>query len=137
MKGMALETVVQWIILSVVAMVVIGLVFTFSDDIKRAFKNIMNKDEQGVKTEIVESETFTTSQIKTYITACWSKTGEKYEGDVICYILKGDVSGVDGNTLKDALESPAEVDINKFDSSKTGTIIRFEDIGNIVYVESS
>lgn len=136
MKGMALEVVVQWIILSVVAAVVIGLVFTFSDDIKRYLGNILNKNKE-IKTEIIESEKFSTSQVITYMTSCWSKTGEKFEEDVICYILKGDVSTVDKTLLEDSLESPANVDASKFDPSKSTTIIRFEDIGNIIYVESS
>jgi hypothetical protein len=136
MKGMALETVVQWIILSVVAAVVIGLVFTFSDDIKRSFENMFKSDTE-VKTDMIESNAFSTAQISTYVKACWEKTGDKFKGDVICYILKGDVSNVDKTVLEISLKSPAQVDVSSFDSSKTGTIIKFEDLGNTIYVESS
>ena len=136
MKGLALEVIIQWVILSVVALVVIGLVFTFSDDIKRYLSGWFG-NEQEIKTEKVTSDSFSTSEIITFAKACWSSTGEKYEENIICYILTGDVSNVDKDMLEDSLDSPAKVDVSEFDLSKSLTIIRFEDVGNIVYIESS
>lgn len=135
MKAMALETIVQWLILSVVAMVVIGLVMTFSGDIKNYIKGWLKKDV-NTKAEIVESEKFSTSQVITYIKTCWSKTGEDFEDDIVCYILKGDVSAVDKKLLGESLNKPAVVDVSKFKTSEKTTIIRFENIGNIIHVES-
>lgn len=134
MKGLALETVVKWIILLVVAGVVINLIFFFSEDIKRFLEVHMGRE--GVKAEVIESEEFSTSQLKTFIRACWEKTGETFREDVVCYILRGSVSGVDPTALKNALEPPASVDVSNFDPSKKVTLIRFEDVGNRVIVES-
>lgn len=135
MKGMALEVVVKWIILTVVALVVISLVIYFSNEIKQYLKGWM-KEKVETKAEIVESQRFSTSQVITYIKACWDKTGEKFEEDMVCYILKGDVSEVNAELLKSALEPPAQVDVSKFDNSKTTTIISFENVGNIIHVVS-
>ena len=136
MKGiLALDVVVKWIILSVVALVVISLVIYFSDKIRGFIENKMDKDEE-IETQMIESDKFSTSQLATYIRGCWDKTGERFYEDVICYILKGDVSGADIDLLEIALEQPAQVDVSNFMPSKKTTIIRFEDLGNIVYVES-
>ncbi len=135
MKGLALETVVQWIILLVVATVVISLVLYFSDEIKMYVENWMKPDE-GPKAEIIDSSQFSTSQVKTYMRACWDRTGERFKKDVICYILKGDVGSVNVDDLKNAVESPASVDTSKFEQLKNVTIIKFEDVGNKIIVES-
>jgi hypothetical protein len=135
MKGLALETVVQWIILLVVATVVISLVLYFSDEIKMYVESWMNPGE-GPKAEIIESSQFSTSQVKTYMRACWDRTGERFKKDVVCYILKGDVSGVNADDLKNAVETPASIDTSKFEQLKNVTIIKFEDVGNKIIVES-
>jgi len=135
MKGMALEVVVKWIILSVVALVVIGVVMFFADEIKEYVKEMFGNNKD-VKTEKITAEKFSESQIKTYIQSCWDKTGDKYEGDVICYILKGDVSGVDVDVLQNSLSDQDLVDLVDFDPSITTTTIRFVGIGNTIYVES-
>lgn len=134
MKGLALETIVRWIILSVVAVVVIGLVIFFSDDIKRIIGDWFNRKDN--KTEIVEADSFSTSQVVTYIKSCWGKTGEKFDDDMVCYILKGDVNGVDVGLLSGSLDPPAQVNTEGFETDKDTTIIRFVNLGNIVYVES-
>lgn len=135
MKGLALEAVVKLIILIVVALVVIGLMIYFSDDIKKFVENLF-KEEPEPQAEIVESSKFSTAQIRTYMRACWDKTGEKFRKDVICYILKGDVSEVDTDLLSTAVEAPAQVDLSKFNPLKNVTIIRFQDLGNKIILES-
>ena len=135
MKGLALESIVKWVILLVAAGVIINLLFFFSDEIKRFIRSQMEEGEEP-QTEIVEAQAFTTSQVLTYIRACWDKTGERFEKDVICYILKGDMSNVDPALLVTAVEPPATVDVSKFDPTKGVAIIRFEDIGNKIVVES-
>ena len=135
MKGLALETVVTWIILLVVAAVVISLVLYFSDEIKMYLENWMKGNDEP-KTEIIESPQFTTSQVKTYMRACWDRTGETFRKDVVCYILKGNVNGVIAGDLTNAVEQPASVDTSKFDRFKSVTIIKFEDVGNKIIIES-
>jgi len=135
MKGLALESVVKWIILIVAAGVIINLVFFFYDDIKRFVENWINPTSE-FETEIVEADVFSTAQVMTYIRACWDRTGERFKKDVICYILKGDVSGVDVNMLNAAVEAPAQVDTTGFNPTEKTTIIRFEDVGNKIIVES-
>ncbi len=135
-KGLALETVVKWIIYIVVAGVVINLVFFFYDDVKRYIETSVFKREKDVQTEKIEQDSFSAVEVRIFVRACWDKTGERYEKDVICYILKGDVSGVDGSDLVGAVDSPAQVDVTEFDNSATSTIIRFEDISNKIIVES-
>jgi len=135
MKGMALEMVIKWIILSVVALVVIGVVMFFADEIKEYVKEMFGNNKD-VQTEKIVAAKFSTSQIKTYIQSCWDKTGDKYKDDVICYILKGDVSDVDVDVLQNSLGNQDLVDLVDFDPSITTTTIRFVNIGNTIYVES-
>jgi len=135
MKGLALESVVKWIILLVVATVIIHLVLFFSDRIKEFIKDYMSKEPE-IKTEVVEATGFTTSEVMTYVRSCWDKTGERFNGNVVCYVLKGDMSNVDASLLPNAVEPPAVVDVSKFDASKNFTIIRFEDVGNRIILES-
>lgn len=135
MKGLALETVVKWIILLVVAGVVINLVLFFSDRIVIFIRGFMEPDKTP-KTDIIESDQFSTAQVKTYMRACWDKTGERFDMDVICFVLKGDMSGVDKDSLANAADPPASVDVAKFDKSKNMAVVRFEDIGNRIILES-
>jgi len=136
MKGLALETVVKWIIYIVVAGIVINLVFYFYGDIKRYLKDNVLTKEKGVKTEMEEVGICSNNQLRIYMRSCWDKTGEKYDEDVICYILKGDFSNVDTDQLSTAVEDPASVDLYEFDTSKNSVIIKFEDIGNKIVLES-
>lgn len=133
MKGMALETVIQWIILIVVAGVIFNLIFFFSDEVKRVIGQFTKGEKP--KTETINSNVFSTSQIKTYMKSCWDKTGEKFQEDLTCYILRGDVNGVDPNSLMD-IDYPANVDISNFYLDEKVTIIKFEDVGNKIILES-
>jgi len=133
MKGLALETVVKWIILIVVAGVVINLLFFFSDEIKNI---IWGYTEEKIKTEDIESNEFSTAQVKAYIRICWGKTGERFQEDFVCYILRGSVINVNPTSLTNAVEPPAYVDISKFNINEDMTIIKFEDVGNKIIVES-
>ena len=133
MKGLALETVVKWIILIVVTGVVINLLFFFSDEIKRIITGYTEEEEPEV--EIIESSEFSASQIKTYMKACWDKTGGSFQEDVVCYILRGSVIDIDPISLE-SIDIPATIDLTNFNSSKSVTVIRFEDVGNKIIVES-
>jgi hypothetical protein len=89
-----------------------------------------------IKSETDEPIVFSTSQVMTYIRSCWDMTGPNFHEDTKCYILIGDLNGVDKTSLEDALSSPAQVDASKFDPYKSTAIISFEDVGNIVHIES-
>lgn len=134
MKGLALETIVKWVILLTLAVVVINLILFFSDEVKRFIEGLFKA--KGWKTEKIEAKEFSTGQLIAFIKACWDRTGENFHEDVVCFILKGDVSKVDKDILKNAITPPPVVNVDNFDTTKKITIIRFEDIGNVVVVES-
>ena len=138
-KGaLALETIVVWIILMVAAAVIIGLVLLFSDEIKVYLGNIFKKGGE-FKTDRVEVTSFSTYNINTYIAGCWDRTGVKFHEDVICYILDGDVSGVDLRALAlppDAISAGATLDIINYDITKPITVVRFKQVTLTVVVEN-
>ena len=131
---MSLEYIIKFLILLVVAAVVIGMLFSFSSDIKTKIRDMFGKEKE-IKTTSIEADSFSTAQIKTYMNSCWEKTGERYNKDFICYILKGDVSGVTKEDLKNSVDG-AEVVVDDFDPTKKVTIIRFVDVGDKIVVES-
>lgn len=131
---LALDTVITMIILIVVALVIIGMMIFFSNDIRSYIDRWIHKPSP--KTQVAEAKSFPTSQVMNYIRACWDSTGVDFHEDTICYILKGDVNGVDPAMLVNAVGSPAQVDASRFDPTKNTTIISFEDVGNIIKVES-
>lgn len=133
--ALSLEYVVKVLILTVVAVVIIGIITTFSSDIQLNIKKLFFEDEESkrVKTEAITS-TFTTTQVKNYIKSCWRKTGEDYQEDVICYILKGDLSPVDKTSLRNV--DDINVEVGNFNPDSGVATIKFIDIGNKVIVES-
>jgi len=137
LKGLALESVARWIILSVVIMVVIGIVLYIADSIREFVKSNIVGEKNEVKTEVVEADSFTTSQVANYIRLCWEKTGLKYKGDAVCYVLEGDMSHVDKQKVKEMVEKEEiAVDVTYFDTSKGHAVIMFKDLGNIVVVKN-
>jgi len=133
MKGMALQIIAELMIAIVAILIVVSLMGFYSEQIKDFFNGIFYKNEYS-SAEIINSTSFTASQLKTSIVACWDKYGGKYRSK-ICYVLTGDVSGVDSSALINSLESPASVDITKFDNSKKATVIKTMSKG--VAVEST
>lgn len=134
MKALALETIVKLMILLVLALVVSNLIIYFSNSLKKFIGSHFEKKE--FETETIESKEFTTQQLMTYIRTCWHRTGEKFDKDVICFILKGDVSKVKKDDLIYAVEFPAVVDVSNFDPIQKVTIIRFQHLGKVIVIES-
>jgi predicted DNA-binding protein YlxM (UPF0122 family) len=130
MKGMALQIIAELMIAIVAILIVVSLMGFYSEQIKDFFNGIFYKNDYSCA-EIINSTSFSTSQLKTSIMACWDKCGKKYQNK-ICYVLTGDVSGVDSNALKNSLDSPLSVDISKFDKSKKTTMIKTMNKGVIV-----
>jgi len=60
MKGLALEYVIQWIILLAVAMIVIGMITYFSGDIKRFLKR--QTEETRVEPREIRKEFFSSGR---------------------------------------------------------------------------
>lgn len=132
MKGFALETIFKFLIVFVAAIVAITLIIFYSDQIKSYLYSVTHGDQQFI-TERVESENFSTSQVRTYIMSCWDKFGKSGK-NVICYALLGNVSSVDTSVLIDSLDPPNVVDVSRFNQSSNITIIKRVDNG--VRVES-
>ena len=138
--SLALDYMGKMIIIIVVIGVVIGLMLTFSADMRDAVASFFFPEQPGnVETEVIERTSFSLSQMKNYIVSCWTKTGEDYNDDAVCYLLIGDVSGVDQDDIEDITgDSGIEnVTATDFDNALTNTIIEFKDIGNKITVRSS
>lgn len=130
MKGMALQIIAELMIAIVAILIVVSLMGFYSEQIKDFFNGIFHKNDYP-GAEIINSTNFSTSQLKTSIIACWDRYGKNFQGR-ICYVLTGDVSGVDSASLKNSLDSPLSVDITKFDVSKRTTVIKTMNKGVIV-----
>ena len=135
MKGLALETIVKMGILLVTAFVIILLIMTFSDDIKFFLNDLFSKEKQ-YETQRIEAVQFSTGQIIAYIKSCWSKTGDQYRKDFVCFVLKGDISSVQTSSLINVLDPPASVDVSNFNIFGTTTIVRYQYLDRKIIVES-
>lgn len=133
MKALALESVVKFIIMIAAASVLLSLVLYFSEEIKSFIGHKLHKDEK-VQTKLIEVSSFTYSQLASYIISCWDKTGEDYNEDVICYILKGDMSSVSSSDIENTIDVP--VDLSEFDNTKDIAIIEFDSLGKVIVVKS-
>lgn len=126
MKGhLALETVVVWVILLVVIGVVTGIIFYYSSEIKGALKGL--EKEEDSKTEMLEAESFSASQIQTYIELCWEKAKKEDFEEIVCYVLKGNISSIDPLKLEGDYGKYRV--ISNFDNTKSLLVIRFEGLG--------
>jgi len=139
MKGLALEYVIQWIVLLAVAMIVITMITYFSDDIKR-FLNRQTK-EAKVETMEVNKEYFTSGEIFAYALSCWDKTGERYKEDAVCFYLFGDFSEVDKEWIYEQFldrypEGKPTIDLENFDTSKNYAKVKFRRIDFAIVVEN-
>jgi hypothetical protein len=140
MKALALEYIVQWIILLTVAMIVISMIIYFSGDIKR----FLWKQTQETKVEprdIKKEKPFSSGEILTYVFSCWEKIGEKCGGEAVCFYLFGNFTSVDKNWvllqfLQRYPEGKPKIDLNNFDTSKDYAKVRFRELDCAVVVEN-
>ncbi len=94
-------------------------------------------NEKDPGTIEVRGVTFTDNQLANYIYSCWSRTGEDHQGDLVCYVLEGDFSGVTPSNIQDVNGVPSgHINVTFFDTSKSVAVIKFVDIGNKIFVES-
>lgn len=139
MKGLALEYVIQWIILLAVAMVVISMITYFSGDIKRFLKR--QTEETRVEPREIRKEFFSSGEILAYAYACWDKTGERFREDVTCFYLFGDFSNVDKDWILQQFlqrypEGKPRIDLGSFDTSKEYAKIKFRELDCAIVVEN-
>jgi len=133
LKGLALEIIFKWSLLIVVAMIAIGLIFFFRDNIRKFFENFFNTDQTDGG-RVVNSTSFSESQVKTFIKACWDKYNSTHINEVLCYVLQGDVRGVQPDSLLTTLDSKDLVDVTKFNNQIAVTFIK--STGRKILVES-
>jgi hypothetical protein len=140
MKALALEYVVQWIILLTVAMIVISMVIYFSEDIKRLLR--MKTQETKIEPrDIKKEEPFSSGEILTYAFSCWEKIGEKCRGEAVCFYLFGNFTSVDKNWVLEQFsqrypEGRPKIDLTNFDTSKDYAKVRFRELDCAVVVEN-
>ncbi|MFB6088220.1 MAG: hypothetical protein ABEK36_00395 [Candidatus Aenigmatarchaeota archaeon] len=138
--AMSLEYVVKVIILLVVSVVIIGIMSGFSEDLESRVSTLFFGEDEGgsVKTEEVMSDSFSTNQIRNYAKSCWRKTGSSYQEDVICYILKGSMSSVNKNQLRNSFQKMdgMTVELNNFNPNSNIAMIKFKDIGDKIIIEN-
>jgi hypothetical protein len=139
MKALALEYIVQWIILLTVAMVIISMVIYFSDDIKRFFKR--QTEDSIVQPREIRKQNFMSGEILTYAYSCWDKTGEKYREDVVCFYLFGNFTNVDKDWVFNQFserypDGKPRIDLTNFNTSKEYAKIRFRWVDLAIVVEN-
>jgi hypothetical protein len=139
MKALALEYIVQWIILLTVAMVIISMVIYFSDDIKRFFKR--QTEDSSVQPREIRKQNFMSGEILTYAYSCWDKTGERYREDVVCFYLFGNFTNVDKDWVFNQFsqrypDGKPRIDLTNFNTSKEYAKIRFRWVDLAIVVEN-
>jgi len=141
MKGLALEYIVNWIILLTVAMVIISMIIYFSEDIKRFLKR-QTQENIVEPTEIRKEKPYSSGEILTYTYSCWDKIGGKCKNnDVTCFYLFGNFTLVNkGFVVQQFLnrypEGTPRIDLSNFDTSKNYAIVRFREINCAIVVEN-
>jgi hypothetical protein len=139
MKALALEYIVQWIILLTVAMVIISMVIYFSDDIKRILKR--QTEDSIVQPREIRKQNFMSGEILSYAYSCWDKTGEKYREDVVCFYLFGNFTNVDKDWVFNQFsqrypDGKPRIDLTNFNTSKEYAKIRFRWVDLAIVVEN-
>jgi len=114
-------------------MIAIGLIFFFRDNIRKFFENFFN-NTQTDGGRVVNSTSFSESQVKTFIKACWDKYNSTHINEVLCYVLQGDVRNVQPDSLLTALDSKDLIDVTKFNNQIAVTFIK--STGRKILVES-
>ncbi|MBN2094664.1 MAG: hypothetical protein JW727_01320 [Candidatus Aenigmarchaeota archaeon] len=145
MKGeLALDMVVKFLIILVVAAIVIGLFMRFSGDSKNAVKDLFGPDKKKLQTDFpktYEQSTFSPGGIAQYIESCYdalTEVEEVEQKDTVCYVLLAD-SDFSGFTSVDAIRSAVSAKIRqdlhfKTDLTQTHLKIEFKELGDEIIV---
>ena len=118
MKGyMELEVPVKIVIALIVVMVVISFIMLVS----RAVRERLPTDKERDETFTIVQQSFSNDDISRYIGLCYQKARERPDNAFTCYLLKGDMSGVDFDSMN--------IDC---DNSRGFLIIRYSPAGGVV-----
>ena len=129
MAELALEYIVKITILIVAAVVIIGLILTFSQDIHQWWTDFMGSEQKSPPEAIViEKSSFTAKEVANFIEGCWS-SNEGSQQDNECYFLLGGFSGVDENSIVSAVNAniidPGKI-IFDFDTVTNALVITYD-----------
>lgn len=133
MKAQAsVETIGKWVLLLVILGIGIQFIINLSHDTSKYTQDI---SKENYNTSIVESESFSTSQIVLYMRSCASKSSENSDEDFTCYILKGDMSSVNNTEVASSLLE-YDIDISDFSNQKEIASIEYDHITKTVYLKN-
>jgi hypothetical protein len=139
---MALDVVVKFVIILVVAAIVIGLFIRFSDDAKRGVSDMFDDKKLEVDfPQTVEQGHYTPGSIAQFIESCYdtmTEVPEVEQKDIVCYVLMAD-SQFSGFVSEPAIRGAtrgrvAQNLVFQTDLSKTHLKIEFKDLGDKIIV---
>jgi hypothetical protein len=150
MKGqLALDYIFKIVILLVTVAVIIGLIFTFSNDIQNSVHQFLcnfftcPNENACPDRKSIEKDTFASSEISAYIQSCdncYSNIPEADQKDAVCYLLIAKKqpyfnanAGTILNTLPLDLKTRTQITTN-FASQIVK--IEFKELGNKIVVSS-
>jgi hypothetical protein len=125
MRGdMALSTIAKWFVL----LVVLGIGIVLMTDFSHNAKNYLgDSTDPKYNTTMVQANSFSDSQIKLYIKSCETRIGERTDEDFSCYLLEGDMSGINPKNLTDSsLNYP--LDTSSFNTKNPIAEIKYDHI---------
>jgi len=137
---MALETIFKILILLVAVAVIIGLIISFSDQVRNIVKGFINKFFGKPATQDfpkqIEKDSFSASEIASYIESCYStmtSVPEDEQKDTNCFLLIGKSFESSGilERVSSSIRNNVEI---RADFTRGILIIGFQDVGNKIIV---
>ena len=139
---MSLEYIAKMLIIVVVIAVVIGMMYTFREQIVEKWRCILNPECDIPVVEInpvFVPGSFTASDFANFIETCWAETRDAKDSKV-CFVLSGlytDPSGTAENDIKNLLDSKIRNNVVfGADFSKDFFSVNYEIIGNEIHLKS-
>jgi len=142
-QGMALETVFKVLILIVTVVVIVGLIFRFSDQIRNQVTAFLNQilGKNGGSTDFpktIERSSFTSSEIANYAETCYNSMTSippADQKDTNCFILVGNQFNANANDVMNNISPSIRDHVTiTTDFSRGVVIIDFADIGDKIIV---
>lgn len=145
MKGdLALEYIFRIVIMLVTVAVMIGLIYTFSSDIRSSIDKFLSSlfgksAPPGTKT--ISQDTFSSREIATFIDSCYSSNKalpENEQKDTVCFVLLAKTSpyfNVDTNSILNNVSPSIKNQVDfKTDFTLQYVKIQYQDLGNRIIV---
>lgn len=141
---MALDMVVKFVIILVVAAIVISLFIGFSEDAKDALRCLFFGCNEGVLSDFprpISKSSFSSGEIASFIESCYetmSRVPEVNQSDTICYILMAD-SEMGSSANADDIRKYVSADIRDkiiFNTSLSKEYVRveFRELGDEIII---